>query len=104
LTRRQVTYLPDAIEDLHGIWAYIAEQSQSLEVADRLIDAIDDAAMLYAANPDLGTPRPDLASALRCFSVGSYVAFYLTKPDRIQVVQIIHGARDIPVHFRRTTK
>lgn len=61
MSTRTVAYLPEAIGDLHQIWAFIAEQSQSQEVADRLVDAIDDAASLYAANPLIGTLRPDLA-------------------------------------------
>ena len=97
----RVTYLPDAIEDLHEIWNYVAEKSQSMEVADRLIDAIDDAASTYAGQPHLGTPRPELAKELRCFPVGSYVAFYSATGAGIEVIQVIHGSRDIPLHFRR---
>lgn len=97
----RVVYLPDSIDDLHQIWSFIAEQSQSEEIADRIVDAIDDAAKLYSVNPLIGTLRPDLAANLRCFTVGQYVAFYLPRPDGIEIVQIIHGARDIPVHFRK---
>ena len=96
-----VTYLPDAIEDLHKIWSYVAESSRNMEVADRLIDAIDDAASTYAGQPHLGIPRPELAKEMRCFPVGSYVVFYLTTGDGIEVIQVIHGSRDIPLHFRR---
>ncbi len=96
-----VTYLPEAIDDLHGIWAYVADKSQSIEVADRLIDSIDDAASTYARQPELGIPRPELAERVRCFPVGSYVVFYLTTDNGIEVIQVIHGSRDIPAHFRR---
>jgi toxin ParE1/3/4 len=96
-----VTYLPDAIEDLHKIWAYVADNSQSVEVADRLIDAIDDVASTFAGQPHMGTPRPELAKNVRCFPVGNYVVFYFPITDGIEVIQVIHGARDIPTHFRR---
>jgi plasmid stabilization system protein ParE len=43
------------LSDLHEIWAYVAEQSRSLDIADRVVDAIDDAAHLYASNPKLGS-------------------------------------------------
>jgi toxin ParE1/3/4 len=72
-----------------------------MEVADRLIDAIDDAASVYAGQPHLGIPRPELAGGVRCFPVGSYVVFYLATNDGIEVIQVIHGSRDIPAHFRR---
>lgn len=54
VTLPKVVCLPDAVEDLHAIRVYVAEQSQSLDIADRLIDSIDDAAMVYSANPEMG--------------------------------------------------
>ena len=96
-----VTYLPDAIEDLHRIWDYVADKSQSVEVADRLIDSIDDVASIYVGQPHLGIPRPELAKGVRCFPVGSYVIFFLATTHGIEVIQVIHGSRDIPTHFRR---
>jgi toxin ParE1/3/4 len=104
VTLPKVVYLPDAVQDLHAIWVYVAEQSQSLDIADRLIDSIDDAATVYAANPEMGTSRLELSASLRCFVVGRYVAFYVPTPAGIEVIQIIHGSRDIPVHFRRSPK
>ncbi len=69
-----------------------------------LIDSIDDAATVYAANPEMGTSRLELSASLRCFVVDRYVAFYVPTPAGIEVIQIIHGSRDIPVHFRRSPK
>ncbi len=97
---RRAVYLPDALADLHQIWAYLADQSQSGEAASRLIDAIDDRAQLYAENPELGTPRFELAPGVRCFSVARYVALYLPTQWGIEIIQVIHGSRDIPEHFR----
>lgn len=98
-----VVYLPAAKADLKQIWKYVAERSGSYDVADKLLDSLDDAAQAYAQQPDLGELRPDLARDLRSFRVGRYVALYLPRTDGIEVVQIIHGARDIPAHFRRRT-
>jgi plasmid stabilization system protein ParE len=67
----RVLYLPDAMERLRQIWSYVAHQSQSLEKADRLIDSIDDAAIVYARNHELGKLRSELADDLRCFAVWS---------------------------------
>ncbi len=50
----KAVYLPDAIEDLRLIWAYVAKDSQSFDVADRVIDTIDDDAKLYAKHPEMG--------------------------------------------------
>ena len=94
-------YLPEAVEDLHSIWQHLAEQSLSEDIADRLIDTIDDTCKSYAAQPLMGQARAELAEDVRCFPVGNYVVFYLPLPDGIEVIQVIHGARDIPHHFRR---
>ena len=95
-----VAYLPDALDDLYAIWEYVARRSQSAEIADRLIDAIDDTARTYAGQPNLGIRRPDLAKDVRCFVVKGYVVFFIGAIDGIEVIQLIHGSRDIPVHFR----
>jgi len=95
-----VTYLPEAIDDLHAIWRYLYEQSQSEAVADRMIDAIDDSAAVYAQRPDLGIPRPELDARIRCFPVARYVVFYAAAANGIDVLQIIHGSRDLPRHWR----
>lgn len=96
-----VVYLRDAIDDLHQIWSYVALQSQEFDRADRVIDSIDEAASLYGRQPELGEARPELAPNLRCFSIGRYAVFYVPTPAGIEVIQVIHGSRDIPSHFRR---
>ena len=73
----QVVYLPEAEEDLFAIWHYVLEESQSLEVADRLTDTIDDTCGIYADQPEMGQLRPDLAARMRCFPAGKYVVFYV---------------------------
>ena len=93
--------LPEAQHDLSAIWSYVAEQSQSEIIADGLIDKIHDVAKTYAAQPLLGEFRPDLHPRVRCFPVGRYVVFYFPMDDGMEIMQVIHGARDIPAHFRR---
>ena len=95
-----VVYLPDAVDDLQVIWSFVAEQAKDPAIADRLIDNIDDTARVFAANPDIGTPRPDLADELRSFVAGRYVVLYSPIPNGIEIVQVIHGARDVPTRFR----
>lgn len=97
----RVRYLPEAESDLHGIWQYVHHESQSLQIADRLIARIDTAAATYATHPHLGELRPDLADRVRSFGVGNYVVFYVPSEDGIEIIQVIHGARDIPIHFRK---
>jgi len=89
-----------ARRDLKEIGRYIARQSQSLQIALRFLDRIDDKCSLYATQPEMGSPRPDLAENVRCFPVGDYVVFYEPHRGGIRVLLVTHGSRDIPKLFR----
>lgn len=97
----QVRFLPEAIADLEVIWRFVLAESGSLEVADRIIYSINEKCDAYAKHPLLGELRPELMAEVRCFAVGSFVVFYLPTDDGLDVLQVIHGAQDIPAHFRR---
>jgi toxin ParE1/3/4 len=38
---------------------------------------------------------------LRSFAVGRYVIFYLAIPGGVQIVRVLHGARDIEAAFTK---
>ena len=42
---------PEAEAELDGIWYYIAKESGSIEIADRVIDSVTDRFFLLAAFP-----------------------------------------------------
>ena len=84
---------PRAKADLSDIWQFIAEDSD--DQADAFIDLIDQKFQLLAQQSGLGRRREELAEGLRSFPVGRYVIFYLAIPDGVQIVRVLHGARDI---------
>jgi toxin ParE1/3/4 len=94
----QVLLTTAAEESRIEIWRQVAEDSPA--AADRLVERIDEKCRLYATQPRMGTPRPDLGRQVRCFPVGSYVVIYHPVEDGIVVLLVIHGARDIPTIFR----
>ncbi len=100
----RVIFSTEAIDDLQQIWGYLAKQTQNSDIADRVIESIVNAADLYAMNSALGTARDELVTGLRCFTVARYVVFFLPCEMGIEVVQVIHGSRDIPTRFRRMKK
>lgn len=67
--------------------------------ADRWLDAVDSRCKLLAQMPGLGRLRPDLAPELRSFVVGNHVIFYRETHDGIEVIRVLHGARDLPSLF-----
>ncbi len=82
-----------AEEDLIEIWIYIAQDNPG--AADRMLDNLEQRFHALADNPLIGQLRPDIAPELRYFSVGKYLILYRTVPGGVQIVRVIHGARDL---------
>jgi toxin ParE1/3/4 len=95
--RPRVTRRPLAAADILDIWDHIAEDS--LGQADRWIDKLDEKLRLIATQPLMGRAREELAPDLRSFPFGRYVIFYVAIHDGIDVVRVLHSARDIDVAF-----
>lgn len=87
-----------AEEDLIEIWAFIAQDD--MVAADRLLDRIDEACRNLAENPHMGPARPDLRSDLRYFSVARYLVLYRVVRRGVEIVRVVHGARDLPTLLR----
>lgn len=88
---------PQALIDLSEIWAYIAEDS--IANADAFAALIDNKPHLLAKQPGMGRSRPELGQGLRSFVVGHYVVFYRPGSKGIEIVRVLHGARDIDTIF-----
>lgn len=87
------TRSPQAREDILDIWRFIAEDSE--EAATALVHRFDQVIQMLADNPLAGRERTELARGIRSFAVGNYIIFYFALPDGIDVVRVLHGARDI---------
>jgi toxin ParE1/3/4 len=93
---------PKAEADLDDIWYYTAKESQSIEIADRVIDSITNRFFLLAAYPHMGRRRDaDLRPGLRSFAVGEYVIIYRVEADDVLILHVIRGSRDIQAFFRK---
>lgn len=88
-----VFHTRQAREDLLAIWAYIA--ADNVSAADRMLDSIAHRCSLLAENPKLGRARPDIAPELRYSPVGSYLILYREVSEGIEVVRVVHGARNL---------
>ena len=84
---------PKASEDLAEIWAYIARDS--LRRADAMSLRFDREFRSLARRPGIGRSRPELCLGLRSISVRSYVVFYFPRRHGIEIVRVLHGARDV---------
>jgi toxin ParE1/3/4 len=94
----QITKTRLAEEDLDEIWLYIAKDN--LAAADQLLDQVGNSCHLLAHEPLMGRARPELSPNLRSLSVARYVIFYTPSTTGIEIVRVLHSARDIgPPHF-----
>lgn len=82
-----------AAQDLDDIWFYIAQDN--LAAADALMDTIQQHCDMLARNPLMGRARSELAPDVRSYRVKRYITFYRPYPDGIELVRVLHGARDI---------
>jgi toxin ParE1/3/4 len=93
----EIIKLSRATDDLAEIWDYIADDSETQ--ADLFIDTLDRKLQLLAGQPNLGRLRGELAENMRSYPIGRYIVFYVVMPSCIQVVRILHGARDLAPIF-----
>lgn len=85
---------PQAFRDMDEIWEFIAQDS--LDVADRVRDEIFAACERLAQMPRMGHLREDLADEpLRLWSVYSYLIIYRPDARPLEIVRVLHGARDV---------
>ena len=84
--------------DLLQLWGYVARDDVS--AADRLMDRIDAVLHRLAAAPKLGRERPELVASMRSYTVGKYLIFYQPLADGIELVRVLHGARNLRRLFR----
>lgn len=85
---------PDAETDLDDIWTFIAADSN--EAADRVIDAITGKFEMLQTMPNSGRQRNELRTGLCNLPIGKFSIFYQVTEDTIEIVRILHGARDLP--------
>ena len=97
MSRRVVSTTPQARLDLIEAGLFIAEGNP--EAADRFLDAIHKTFQRLLKHPRLGRARPKLADDLRSFPHRQYVIFYRITEHGIELVRMLHGARDIPPLF-----
>ncbi len=85
---------PLAEQDLEVIGDYIARDNPAQAVA--FVGELREKCRRIADNPLGYRERPELAPGLRSCAHGNYVIFFDALPDVVEVVRVLHGARDLP--------
>ena len=91
---------PRAETDLDEIWYYVAKESASIEIANRLIDTITDRFLMLAGFPYAGRARDDdFGAGCRNVAVGEYVIVYCVENEDVLILRVVHGRRDLESLF-----
>ena len=90
-------FAPDAVQDLNDIHDYIAQDSPS--AAERWVLMVEERCETLGENPMMGRARPELLSGLRSFPAGNYTICYIPIDDGVEVLRVIHSARDVTALF-----
>ena len=81
-------------EDIQNIDDRLVEDNKA--AAERVSDAIEAAMARLAEHPMLGHVRADITNRpYRFWSVYSYLIVYQPAPTPVQIIRVLHGARDI---------
>ena len=88
----------EADQDISDIFDY-TESEFGLDQAVAYVSAFDECFSQLLDNPKLGRERTEIRKALRSINHEAHVVFYRILSDRIRIVRILHGSRDLPRHF-----
>jgi plasmid stabilization system protein ParE len=91
---------PEALQDLQDLWDFIA--ADNVTVADKLENELFEVFGRLAQRPRMGHTRSDLTERdVRFWPVGSYLIVYRVIPTALQIVGVLHGARDVTEVIRK---
>ena len=100
----RLRFTPLAVRDLEEIHDFLAENSAG--AALRLVERLENRCRSLAENPGMGRRREELPPALRSLPESGYVIFYRPIEEAegggVEVVRVLHGARDIERLFHET--
>lgn len=88
-----LTYRALALDDLDGIFDYIAPESPRR--AESLIEDIRKRCRMLCEHPELGPSRSDIKPGLRIYPMpGRIVVCYLITEEAIVIVRVFSGGQD----------
>ena len=91
----KVHFTNAAVEQLDGIYAYIAKDSA--KYAQQVVDRIVEKAHNTAIFPQAAAIVPEYARPdIREVFAYHYRVIYLILPERIDVLAVVHGAKQLP--------
>jgi toxin ParE1/3/4 len=103
MTQPEVVLTPQAREDIKQIATYIKEDSPQSSLACR--HTLENIYEVLLELPEIGTAHnfhnPEMKGRrmLPVRESTKYLIFYRSTPEGLEIVRVIHGARDLPSLF-----
>ena len=82
-----------ANNDLIAIWSHIALDNPNAATAQ--LSELEQKFRLLSFFPKIGRKREDIRKGLRMFPCDAYVILYREAAGSVEVVRVLHGARDL---------
>lgn len=89
----RVSFRPAVAADLRDIGRFIARDN-----ADRALTFVGelvDKCRSIAGRPRAGRLRPEIGEHVRSRAYKNYVILYRVEGDRVRILRIVHGSRDV---------
>ncbi|WP_421847990.1 type II toxin-antitoxin system RelE/ParE family toxin [Novosphingobium sp.] len=97
---RRVTYNDEATDDLRLIIHYITRESGDRKIGAAFVAKLRaKCGKLARLDATLGTARPELGAEVRSTPAEGYVIFFRYLESTVEIINILHGSRDITTHF-----
>ena len=93
----QVSFTPEAYADLRAIALHIAGDNPVRALS--YVDEIEARCRSIAEFPHAGPPRPEWGDGVRIAVHGYYLIVYRVRDEAVQILRIVHGARDLDALF-----
>ena len=86
-------YTKAATTDLADILTHIAKDKPDAALA--WVEKIESKCLLIASSPEIGESKPQLGAGVRASAVGRYVIFHRQANQRVEILRVIPGDRNI---------
>lgn len=94
----RIVWSPESETDLLMVWHWGASHFSS-EIADAHLRDIEKVVASFREQPYLGRSRGDLVPGIRALVVYPTVLFYRVGTDRVEIVRVVDGRRNLAAIF-----
>jgi toxin ParE1/3/4 len=87
------TVSPLAAADIRAAFEYLFQRDA--RAAEQFLNSVSELALKLSSNPRMGRKRLELGETIRSFPVGNYILYYRYSATPLEIVRVLHAARDV---------